>query len=217
MGEHIDWYRTQRPGSTRSRVSILVVVALLLLCAAATLGAQEPVDIELPTGVTTLDEFIAFRDANADTAEGGAAVMVLAMILYVQNPDLGHDALVIALDSSELRQDPNGYRGYTLGNRGREFTTYYLAPRPYLAYSYLLGTSPENGYEPPATWTVRITRNVHSEAIEGRVRLFVACTGADSPRPMTLRPNNRGVWKALEFSSLFVGIRPPVEVVDDPL
>jgi hypothetical protein len=201
--------------SKRLASGVLFAAGMLLLAAVPVLA--QPVDIELPTDITTIDEFIAFRDATADTAEGGAAVMVLAMLLYVQDPELGHDAMVIALDSSELREDSNGYRGYTLGNRGREFTTRYLAPRPYLAYSYLLGTSPENGYTPPDTWTVRLTRNAHSEAIEGRVRLFVACTGADSPRPMTLRPNNRGVWKALEFSSLFVGIRPPVEVIDDPL
>ena len=206
--------RSDRPAMG---VSLLATLCTMMILVAVPSADAQPIEIELPTDVTTIEEFLAFRDATAGTAEGGAAVLVLAMLIYTEDPDLGHDAMVIALDAGYLRQDPDGYRGYTLGSSATEYTSRYLQPRPYLARSYLLGTSPENHYEPPETWTVRLSRNTYSEAIEGRVRLFVSCTGADSPRPVTLQQNNRGVWKAYECSSLFVGIRPPVEVVDDPL
>ncbi|WP_167882958.1 DUF6935 domain-containing protein [Leptospira barantonii] len=38
-----------------------------------------------------------------------------------------------------------------------------------------------------------------------RIRL----SGADTPRPVTLKKNAKGVWKAREFSSLLVGIKKP--------
>ncbi len=43
------------------------------------------------------------------------------------------------------------------------------------------------------------------------------CTGAATPRPVTLKRNDRGVWKAYEWSSLLVGVRPPVLKIEDDL
>jgi hypothetical protein len=183
---------------------------------AGAVGAQA-VFVDLPEDITTVEDFVAFRDATATTPEGGAAVFVLAMILRTQDEELGHDALVIALDSGELRSDASGYRGYSLGNRASEFVRRYLDPRPYLAWSYLLDTDPEDGYAEPLEWTVGLTRNRLSEISDTRVKVFVACSGADTPRPITLQQNNRGIWKAYEYSSLFVGIRAPEEPEDDPL
>ena len=195
----------------------MVTAALVALCSAAIPAGAQSVDIALPAAVTTLQDFIAFRDATAQTPEGGAAVLVLAMLLYERDAKLGHDAMVIALDAGELRQDADGYQGFTLGNRAEDFVTRYLVPRPYLARSYLVGTSPETRYQAPATPTVRLGRNASSEISAERIKVFVSCTGADTPRPVTLQRNNRGVWKAYEYSTLFVGVRPPAEVVDDPL
>lgn len=200
----------------RTRTRGWLTGALLLVICTAVGGAQA-VDITLPARVTTIEELIAFRDATALTPEGGAAVFVLALLLMEQDATLGRSALVIALDAGELRRDANGYQGYALGNRAEDFVTRYLAPKPYLARSYLTGTTPEDGYTAPATRTVQLTRNTSSVVSEDRIKVFVACTGADTPRPITLLRNNRGVWKALEYSSLFVGVRPPPAVVDDPL
>jgi hypothetical protein len=175
------------------------------------------VDVGLPAEVVSTEDFIVFRDAAAQTPEGAAAVFVLAMLLFERDQALGREAMVIALDASELRRDPAGYQGYALGNRAADFVSRYLIPRPYLARSYLLGTSPEGGYKAPASRTVQLSRNPTSVISDERVKVFVSCSGADSPRPMTLQRNNRGVWKAYEYSSLFVGVRPPATVVDDPL
>ena len=80
-----------------------------------------------------------------------------------------------------------------------------------------LGTSPDNGYtlpEPP--YTLEITRNPYSEINENTVKVFVLSSGADSPRPVTLKQNSRGIWK-VSVESLILGIREPVtaDPVDD--
>jgi uncharacterized protein DUF6935 len=201
-----------------SRIGIIrVAVATVLFASTAGVAAQTS-QVQMPDGVSTVEEFIAFRDEAATTPEGGAATFVLAMLLWDRDPALGHDAMVIAVDASELRQDPDGYRGFTLGNRAADFTARYLEPRPYLARSYLLGTTPEQAYRAPEVWAAQFSRNASSLISEDRVKVFVASSGADSPRPITLQRNNRGVWKAYEYSSLFVGIRPPTEEQpDDPL
>ncbi len=199
-----------------SRSSLRAGFVFAFLGVAIFVTAQT-VTLELPSGITTVDAFIEYRDANADSPEGGAAVFLLSMLLWETDPALGHDAMVIALDASELRAHAEGYRGFTLGNRATDFTSRYLVPRPFLARSYLVGTSPGNGYHAPGLWTIELSRNPSSVISEDRVKVFVTSTGADSSRPITLQRNNRGVWKAYEFSSLFVGIRPPQEEEDDPL
>jgi hypothetical protein len=63
---------------------------------------------------------------------------------------------------------------------------------------------------------VECKKNQYSDIDANTVKVFVKCTGADSPRPITLVKNDKGIWKAKEFSSLLVGIKaPPSNVKDD--
>jgi hypothetical protein len=189
----------------------------ILLFTLAAMAYGQATIVEIPRAISSAEQFTAFRDQTATNPEGAVAVFVLAMILRTQDPGLGHDALVIALDAGELRSDATGYRGFTLGNRASEFVRRYLDPAPYLARSYVLETVPAEAYELPDIWQIGITRNRVSVISDDRVRVFVASSGADSPRPVTLQRNNRGIWKAYEYSSLFVGVRPPEQESDDPL
>ena len=50
---------------------------------------------------------------------------------------------------------------------------------------------------------------------QGQAKLFVACGGADTPRPIQLARNNAGQWKVVNFSSLTVGVKPRPSVADD--
>jgi hypothetical protein len=87
-----------------------------------------------------------------------------------------------------------------------------LRESPYLIHS-CLGTSPENGYSLPEKLEIEFTTNIYSGTEEqGRMKLFIACSGADSPRPVTVVKGSDGRWYADEFSSLIVGIRPPLEI-----
>ena len=164
--------------------------------------------IQIPHLPKTLDELIAIRNDIATTAEGGAAVFILAMHMFSQDRDLGLRAFTISLDRSLLREDPKGYKGFAPDRSLDYFLNSQLSPKPYIAQSYFLGTSPENGYQIPADVQMDFTRNPYSEHSDGSIKVFAACSGADTPRPVTLKANNRGIWKVTNCSSLFVGVRP---------
>ncbi len=191
-------------------------IVVLLLASVPGVSAEATV-IDLPEAVEAMEQFLAFRDSVADTPEGGAAVFVLAMLLFESDQELGTHALTVALDRSQLREATPGYRGFEPGGSAQAFITRSLLPRPSLARSYLLETSAANAYAEPEDRRVAMSRNRYSVLTEDRVKVFVECSGASSPRPLTLQKNNRGVWKAYEYSSLFVGIQPPEERIDDSL
>jgi hypothetical protein len=85
--------------------------------------------------------------------------------------------------------------------------------------SYISGATPENGYDigvPP--FVVTCTDGPYSgDASTGAYKVFVASSGAASPRPVTLQINDKGIWKASEWSSLISGVQPPVVQESDDL
>jgi hypothetical protein len=165
---------------------------------------------------TSMEELVALRDRIAGTPEGGAAVFVVALLLYADSPPLGVQALTLAVDRGRLRESPDGYRGFSLQPGDLKLIERQLAGRAYLARSYLAGTSPGASYAaPPLPWTINVaTTPTSGDPATGVVKLFIPSSGADSPRPITLRRNERGLWKASEWSSLVVGIRPPAPAPD---
>lgn len=193
------------------KITLLLSTCFLLLF--QTSNAQKMVETDkIPT---TIEEFIAFRDKVATTPEGGAAVFAMAMILYTQNKELGNQALTVAMDLSQL-EEGNVYKGYQppsalnyhLGN---------LSEKPYIARSYVQDAKPDNGYALPSSKIkFKTSRNSYSEQDNGDIKVFIQSSGADSPRPIALRKNEKGLWKAVNYNSLFVGIMPPASnVVDD--
>jgi hypothetical protein len=196
-----------------------VFLLIFFCCSTLLIPAQvSETPVELGKLPKTMDEFIALRNELAETPEGGAAVFVAATVVYSKNADLGTDMFTVALDRSRLRESAGGYKGFAPAGAFMSYPEQYIQSKPYIARSYITGTSPENGYTLPSPpLTVRVSRNKYSEQGNGDVKVFVQCSGADSPRPVTLRKNNRGIWKAVNVNSLFVGIRPPVETIDDDL
>ena len=47
-----------------------------------------------------VEDFVTLRNAVATTPEGGAAMFLLALKIYVYNPKLGEKCLVISVDKS---------------------------------------------------------------------------------------------------------------------
>ena len=45
---------------------------------------------------------------------------------------------------------------------------------------------------------------------QGVFKVFFSCSGADSPRPITLARNKRGIWKASGWHSLLVTVKAPL-------
>ncbi len=134
----------------------------------------------------------------SQTAEGAAVFCILALnsastetsstskILELMNPD-------ISLSMKQLSERQ-------------------LKKSPYVIRSYFSGTSPENNYTiPENNLEIVLSTNKYSgTAEEGKIKFFINCSGADSPRPVTVKKNSQQRWYAHEFSSLIVGIRAPV-------
>jgi hypothetical protein len=167
----------------------------------------------------SIDAFVALRNEAAVTPQGGAAMMVVALLVYAEDEELGKQCLTVAVDRGRLSEGSKGYKGWQLSNRELQFLHRQLEGKTYLPRSYVAGTTPEGGYQltdPP--YRIECTDNQYSGDIaSGTYKVFVACSGAATPRPVTVKVNDKGIWKALEWSSLVVGIQPPAKQISDDL
>lgn len=189
----------------------------LLFCLLSTGLFGQVTELTLDRIPDSMEEFLSLRDEIAESPEGGAAVYVVALIMFTRDEDLGTDALTAALDRSMIKSDPQGYKGYSPVWPFSDKLRRYLRPKPYIARSYIDGTSPGGAYElPEPPYMVVLSRNKYSVIAEDEVKVFVSSSGADSPRPVTLLRNNREIWK-VKVESLILGIRPPEETIDDDL
>ena len=159
----------------------------------------EPIAFE--TLPTSIEAFQALQDQVAQTPQGGAAMMVLALWLYAEDPALGRPCLALAVDPQRLQ---DGALARTAQARIDE----QLAAQPYLPRSYVRGAAPANGYQvPDPPYVIEFAFNPRSgNPASGQVKAFVVCSGAASPRPVTVRRDGSGLWRANEWSSLVMGI-----------
>lgn len=180
---------------------------------------SERTSVAIPSLPTSVDEFLDLRDRVAASPEGGAAMMVVALLVFAEEEKLGQACLACAVGSSRLVEGTEGYKGLQLTNASLGRIRTQILDREHLPRSYICGAEPENGYElgsPP--YAVECLRNPHSgDPASGKCKVFVVSSGADSPRPVTVAANDRGIWKALEWSSLLVGVRPPLQDSRDEL
>jgi len=158
-------------------------------------------------------QFLTLRNEIGQTPEGGAAMFLLALQRYQEEPSEGLKFLILTTDKSQLvkSHEAESYGGYTLHKVERTRMTQQLEQYPYLIHSYFAGAIPENDYTPapaPFSFTFSLTSYSGSEK-SGRIRLYIPSSGTDTPRPITLRRDNKGIWKVTEYSSLLVGIRLP--------
>lgn len=155
----------------------------------------------------SIEEFVALRDQVAATPQGGAAMMVVALLLYAQDESLGAPCLAAAVAGERLSEG-GGYQGWRMRRSDLQRIADQLRQQPYLPQSYIQGTSPANGYQLPAPpYVLTFTSNPYSgDPAAGRFKVFVACSGAATPRPVTVKRNALGLWQAYEWSSLVVGV-----------
>lgn len=185
--------------------SALMVTAGLSLAQAK--GGKMTVKVEaIPADV---ESFLAMRDALAVTPEGGAAVMLVALMKYMQDRTLGMQFITIALDQGNLSPG-NTYKGYTPGAGLMYHLNRFAEPyRKHIPWAYVSGATPQNDYQTELPYLFEMSRNKSSEIAEDTIKVFVSCYGTDYPRPVTLKKNNRGLWKAYELSSLFLDVVGP--------
>ena len=158
----------------------------------------------------TVEQFVELRDKLAGTPEGGAACFVAALLAFSESQELGLQCLTVAIDQSNVIKG-EVYQGYAPGGsvmyHVERITGYNMWP--YLGYAYLKGTKASNNYatSPPYIVSTYRQKNSGSEA-GGQVKLFVNLDGLRA-RPITLKRNDKGIWKAYEFSSLMLNVTPP--------
>ena len=165
----------------------------------------------------SVEEFVQLRDKIAHTPEGGGAIIVLALLAYAGDEDIGKQCLTIAVDRSGLQESPTGYQGWQVRTSRLQLVASQLAKQRYIPRSYVQGARPENHYALPALPAVlTFSHNRYSGDRDGdEFKVFISCSGAATPRPVTLRKNERGIWKAAEWSSLIVGVQAPAGEPDN--
>ncbi len=184
---------------------------LLLISAFLNLNAQQVTVDKLPVST---DEFIQLRNTIAQTPEGGVTMFLVAMKIYSMNPELGEKCFVLAVDRGSLTSG-NTYKGFSLLKFDMQLIKNQMAKDKNLTNSYIKGSSPNNSYKVKLPYIFTYSTNSYSGDKEaGPYKLFVKCSGADSPRPITVKRNDKGIWKAVSWSSVLVGIKK-VPVSDD--
>lgn len=167
--------------------------------------------IEIPDIPNSVEEFVALRSEIATTPEGGAALFVVAMMMYTRDKNLGLPAFTIAIKKDQLSKG-DAYKGYAPPT-SLNFYLQQLLRKPYIARSYISGTVPANRYQLPANkpYTIKLKAELFAAQLDGNknpVKVFIESSGADTPRPVLLRKNDKGYWKAANYNSLFLGVKP---------
>ncbi|NLG27922.1 MAG: hypothetical protein GX557_08420 [Chloroflexi bacterium] len=167
--------------------------------------------VRIDTLPGTVEAFVEAADGLAATPEGGAGAFVLALAIAADNVMLGRQCLAAVAAPGRLQPGAHGYKGQELRRSDLQLIERQIVKQRYLPLAYLQGATPENAYTRPALpWEVLVSTNPYSgEPETGRVKLFVACSGAASPRPVTLERDAHGRWRAAEWSSLVMGIVAP--------
>ncbi|MCC5945496.1 MAG: hypothetical protein JJT94_11220 [Bernardetiaceae bacterium] len=199
-----------------SFVLIFILTSLFFVSGMAHAQNKSEGTIRIDKIPTSVEEFIQMRDKIATTPAGGAATMIVALLIYAEKPELGLPCLTIAIDRNQLSTGSGGYKGFVPSAGDLRTIKDQLARAPYLPKSYFAGTSNQNGYALPQKLEMHFSSNAYSgNAADGAIKVFVPSSGADSPRPINMQVNNRGLWKASSWSSLLVGIRKPIVENDD--
>lgn len=184
---------------------------LFLFASLTSINAQT---IKITSIPTTVEEFVQMRNQKAETPEGAAAIFLLALKIYTQNPELGKQCFVVIVDR-KLLSEGNVYKGFAIFSSDMSLIKSQMSKNKLIPNSYIKGSKTANNYAVELPYVYQFSKNKYSgDKSKGEYKLFVACSGASTPRPMSLRRNNRGVWKVRNWSSVLVGIAKP-EIDDD--
>ena len=188
----------------------IVYSIMLVLFVNLTVVAQNIVIAEQPK---TVDDFITMRNAIATSPEGGAAMFLLALKIYADNPKLGEKCLVIAVHKSLLKEGKT-YKGYKLADEDMDLIKRNIENNKLIPNSYIVGATPENGYSVKLPYEYDLSVNLIGKG-EAGTKVMVKSSGASNKRAVFVKKNNRGYWKATVWTTVLADIKPPAE--DDDL
>lgn len=130
-----------------------------------------------------LSELQALPEATLDIPFKTAALTILALCLYKDNPDSVMEIL-------DFLKGPESVSPYE-----KQFIKEQLTDKYYIPFSYFIGATPENGYAPSAPFTIEVFENPYSFDNENWATLWVKSGGADNMRSVKLRKRpSTGQW-----------------------
>ena len=144
----------------------------------------------------SLSSFTSLPEAVLENPFQAAALSVIALCAYCDNPEIGIEML-------NFLKGPQPLSTYEI-----QFLKDRLTDKKYLPYSYFAGASEQNNYIPTKPYTIMILEDPYSYAEEGYVKLLVKSAGADQVRPIKLRAKGSEKWFLWE-QFLLSDIRKP--------
>ena len=148
---------------------------------------------------TNLDELKALPGAEL-TDEYAVAALAVAVLCNYENDT---DETFTMLD---FLRGPEPF-----DESEKKFISERLDGKSYVTRSYLKGATPDNNYTPSTPYVIEISENSSSRSEDGYVKLFIQTSGADTPRPITLRQKaSTGQWFVWKMSIL-TDVRHPKE------
>ncbi len=157
---------------------------------------NKSVDVVFTSLPDTYEQFTALPQAALSTPFETAAMTVLALCFYPQDPDL----------SMKMFEFVSGPR--TINPAEYSFIKDRFRDADYVPRSYFKGAVPGNDYKPSQPYTVTVSENPYTYQNEGYAKMFLTSGGADSQRFVMLRKAKDGKWYLWE-QFILVGIRPP--------
>ena len=144
-----------------------------------------------------LEELKAMPQASLNEPEYTAALFLAVMMHYPVNKEETYEML-------EFLKGP-----YGLSTFEKQFLADRMADgQEYVVRSFFNGTSPENDYTPSMPYTVETERGFDQE-IDGRMKIFISSSGADSKRHILLRHKPSTNQWFIEDQMLLAMIRAP--------
>jgi hypothetical protein len=203
----------------RFSIILAFIIMPLLVCASETKSFDDAMkgdgggrylldnaEFALPKIPVSVDEFIMLRDSLAQDPRGGYVMFICAMIVYGKNKELGLQCMTLMLDQSLLKKGGSkpAYKGYSPGADAM-YLIRQIDKFPWLGAIYIDGCALENSYSLPAKGPYVIRFNQLTLDETDQVRLYAFTSSGNLPRPITLKKNDKGLWKALNISSVVVG------------
>lgn len=144
-----------------------------------------------------LEELKAMPQASLNEPEYTAALFLAVMMHYPVNKEETYEML-------EFLKGP-----YGLSTFEKQFLADRMADgQEYVVRSFFNGTSPENDYTPSMPYTVETERGF-DQVIDGRMKIFISSSGADSKRHILLRHKPSTNQWFIEDQMLLAMIRAP--------
>ena len=143
-----------------------------------------------------LDELKAMPQASLNQPDYGAALFLAVMMHYTVDKEETYKML-------EFLKGPYGLSTYE-----KQFLADRMADGAHVVRSFFKGTSPDNDYTPSLPYTIETEKGFDQE-IDGRMKIFLTSSGADSKRHILLRHKVSTDQWFIEDQMLLSMIRTP--------